>query len=56
MLEPARRADGVSAPPTVENAVWSLPYPLPEALGAGQHLCFYADKVDIEVDGNAVTS
>lgn len=39
---------------TVEDAVWSLPYPLPEALGAGQHLCFYPDKVEIEVDGERV--
>ena len=41
---------------TIEDAVWSLPYPLPEALGAGQHLCFYPDKVQIEVDGEPVTA
>ncbi len=32
------------------DAAWSLPYPLPEGLAAGQHLCFYPDKVDVVVD------
>jgi uncharacterized protein (DUF427 family) len=35
----------------VENAAWSLPHPLPEALPAAAHVCFYPDKVEVEVDG-----
>ncbi|MDQ3147754.1 MAG: DUF427 domain-containing protein, partial [Actinomycetota bacterium] len=38
----------------VEDAAWSLPHPLPEALAAARHLCFYSDKVDVEVDGRRV--
>jgi uncharacterized protein (DUF427 family) len=38
----------------VENAAWSLPYPLPEGLPAAGHICFYPDKVDIEVDGEQI--
>jgi len=37
-----------------ENAAWSLPHPLPEGLAATEHLCFYPNKVDIEVDGEPV--
>ncbi len=36
---------------TVEDAAWSLPDPLPEGLRAKDHVCFYPDKVDVEVDG-----
>ncbi|WP_026533718.1 DUF427 domain-containing protein [Arthrobacter sp. H14] len=40
----------------ITDAAWSLPHPLPEALGAGEHICFYPDKVHIEVDGERVTT
>ncbi|HEY5985212.1 MAG TPA: DUF427 domain-containing protein [Streptosporangiaceae bacterium] len=36
---------------TVENAAWSLPHPLPEGAAAAGHVCFYPDKLDVEVDG-----
>ena len=35
----------------IEDAAWSLPHPLPEAFAAAEHICFYADKVEVEVDG-----
>ena len=38
----------------IDDAAWSLPHPLPEGLAAAQHICFYPDKVDIEVDGEPV--
>lgn len=38
-----------------EDAAWSLPHPLPEGFAAAEHVCFYADKVDIEVDGKPIT-
>lgn len=41
----------------IEDAAWSLPDPLPgDAVKAKDHICFYPDKVDIEVDGNPVTA
>ncbi len=40
----------------VEDAAWSLPFPLPEGLAAGQHLCFYPDKVNVEVDGERLVA
>lgn len=39
----------------VGNAAWSLPHPLPEGLAAAEHVCFYPDKVDVQVDENIVT-
>lgn len=36
---------------TVKDAAWSLPHPLPEGFLAIDHICFYPDKVDVEVDG-----
>ncbi len=39
---------------TVENAAWSLPHPLPEGLAAAEHVCFYPEKADVEVDGTRV--
>ena len=39
-----------------EDAAWSLPHPLPEGLGAAEHVCFYADKVEVEVDGSRITA
>ena len=39
-----------------EDAAWSLPHPLPEGFGAAEHVCFYADKVEVEVDGKRLTS
>jgi uncharacterized protein (DUF427 family) len=39
---------------TVENAAWSLPHPLPEALPAAGHVCFYPDKLDVEMDGGRI--
>ena len=38
----------------VENAAWSLPHPLPEGLAAAEHVCFYPEKADVEVDGTRV--
>lgn len=34
---------------TVENLVWLYPDPIPEAAGIAGLLCFYNEKVDIEV-------
>ena len=34
-----------------ENLVWSYPEPLPEAAPVAGLLCFYSEKVDLEVDG-----
>lgn len=34
----------------LEDAAWSLPHPLPEGIAAAQHICFYPDKVEVEVD------
>jgi uncharacterized protein (DUF427 family) len=39
----------------VENAAWSLPHPLPEGLPAADHLCFYPEKVHVEVDGEHIS-
>ncbi len=39
----------------VTDAAWSLPRPLPEGTPAGDHYCFYPDKVTLEVDGEQVT-
>ncbi|CAN5831035.1 hypothetical protein BH23ACT10_BH23ACT10_24950 [soil metagenome] len=39
---------------TVPDAGWSLPHPLPEGLGAGQHVCFHPDKVEVTVDGERI--
>lgn len=38
----------------VVDAAWSLPHPLPEGFAAAEHVCFYSDKVEIEVDGARV--
>jgi len=38
----------------VQDAGWSLPHPLPEGLAAAQHMCFYPEKVTVEVDGRRV--
>lgn len=38
----------------VDNAAWSLPHPLPEGLAAAEHVCFYPDKVTVEVDGQRI--
>jgi uncharacterized protein (DUF427 family) len=40
----------------VEDAAWSLPHPLPEGLDAAQHICFYPEKVKVEVDGLRITA
>jgi uncharacterized protein (DUF427 family) len=40
----------------VEDAAWSLPHPLPEGLAAAEHICFYPDKVEIEVDGERIAA
>lgn len=39
----------------VPDAAWSLPHPLPEALAAAEHICFYPGKVEVSVDGERVT-
>lgn len=39
-----------------EDAAWSLPHPLPEGFAAAEHVCFYADKVEVEVDGVRITA
>ncbi len=33
------------------NVVWSYPYPLPESMGVAGMVCFYNEKVDMEIDG-----
>ena len=38
----------------VPDAAWSLPHPLPEAILAIEHVCFYTDKVEVSVDGEPV--
>ncbi len=35
----------------VEDLVWYYPEPLPEAQKVKDHLCFYDEKVELEVDG-----
>ena len=35
----------------VEDAAWSLPRPLGEATEITDYICFYPDKLEIEVDG-----
>jgi len=40
--------DGTVVAPDV---AWSLPHPLPEAVPAAEHVCFYSDKVVVTVDG-----
>ncbi|MFD1722710.1 DUF427 domain-containing protein [Amnibacterium endophyticum] len=40
----------------VEDAAWSLPRPLPEGFPALEHVAFYAEKVELEVDGRRVTA
>lgn len=36
---------------TIPNLVWSYPDPIPSAGGIAGLLCFYNEKVDLEVDG-----
>jgi uncharacterized protein (DUF427 family) len=36
---------------TFEDLVWYYPEPLPEAQKVKDHLCFYDEKVELEVDG-----
>jgi len=38
----------------VEDAVWGYPEPLPEATGVRGYLCFYPDKVTVDVDGHQI--
>lgn len=38
----------------VDDAAWSLPHPLPEGFAAAEHVCFYPDKVSVEVDGETL--
>jgi uncharacterized protein (DUF427 family) len=40
---------------TIKDAAWSLPHPLPEGFAAADHICFYPEKVDVEVDGQQIT-
>lgn len=35
----------------IEDLIWYYPEPLPEATKVRDHLCFYDEKVDLEVDG-----
>ena len=35
----------------VENLAWYYSEPLPEAQKVKDHLCFYDEKVEVEVDG-----
>ncbi len=44
------RVDGQEVP----DAAWSLPHPLPEGFAAAEHVCFYPDKVELDVDGERV--
>lgn len=36
---------------TIPDLVWSYPDPIPDAEGIAGLLCFYNEKVDLEVDG-----
>lgn len=36
---------------TIEDLAWYYPEPLPEAQKVKDHLCFYGEKVELEVDG-----
>ena len=38
-----------------EDAAWSLPHPLPEGFAALEHVAFYAEKVELEVDGRRIS-
>jgi uncharacterized protein (DUF427 family) len=38
---------------TREALVWYYPDPIPEAADIEGHLCFFNEKVDLEVDGEA---
>jgi uncharacterized protein (DUF427 family) len=38
---------------TREAIVWYYPTPIPAAAGIEGHLCFFNEKVDLEVDGEA---
>jgi uncharacterized protein (DUF427 family) len=40
----------------VADAAWSLPHPLPEGLAAAQHICFYPEKVTVEVEGQRIAA
>ena len=40
----------------VNDAAWSLPHPLPEGLAAAQHICFYPEKVTVEVEGQRIAA
>ena len=37
----------------VEDLVWGYPRPIPGAEKIGDHLCFFDERVDVEVDGEA---
>ncbi len=37
----------------VEDLVWYYPEPIPEAAKIEEHLAFFNEKVDLEVDGEA---
>ena len=39
----------------VEDVVWYYPEPTPDTAGIRDHLCFFNEKVDLEVDGEAQT-
>lgn len=38
----------------VQDAAWSLPHPLPAGVAAAGHVCFYPEKVEVEVDGKRI--
>lgn len=38
----------------IDDVAWSLPHPLAEATAALEHISFYAEKVDVLVDGSPV--
>ena len=40
----------------IEDAVWSYPEPLENALKARDHLCFSADGIALEIDGRRIKS
>ncbi|QKE86162.1 DUF427 domain-containing protein [Arthrobacter sp. NEB 688] len=40
--------------PAVEDLAWSYPDPLPEAAAVRDHVCFYAERTDLVVDGSPV--
>ncbi|MFW6093717.1 MAG: DUF427 domain-containing protein [Pseudomonadota bacterium] len=50
---PASYRSIVSSGRRIEDAAWCYPEPMEDALRVGDHLCFNADGVLVEVDGES---